>query len=66
MKQKIKEIVIALLVFAIIGSFGSWEIGDISLVQALLQSVGCALAIYIICFFDKKRAAKKATQQPNL
>ena len=66
MKQTIKEVVIMLLALAIVGSFGSWEIGDISLVQALLQSVGCALAIYIICFFDKKRAAKKATQQPNL
>lgn len=66
MKLKIKEIVIALLLFAIIGSFGSWEIDDISLVQATMQSAVFALAIYIICFFDKKRAAKKATQQPNL
>ena len=66
MKQTIKEVVIALLVFAIIGSFGSWEIGNISLLRATMQSAVFALAIYIINFFHKKRAAKKATQQPNL
>ncbi len=66
MKLTIKEIIIFVLAFLIIGSFGAWEVGNISLIRALMQSAALSFAIYIINFFDKKRAAFKATQQPNL